>query len=48
VLYFLDKEPIPETGKIEQQDSTNQEQATPTFGVDDPEVRNTILALKVT
>jgi hypothetical protein len=32
---------------MEQQPSANQEQATPTFGVDDPDVRDTIKTLKV-
>jgi hypothetical protein len=35
------------TGNANAELSTSQEQAEPTYGVDDPEVRNTIKALKV-
>jgi hypothetical protein len=46
-LSVPDTEPRPETGNTDKQLSTIQEQAEPTYGVDDPEVRNTIKALKV-
>jgi hypothetical protein len=46
LLSFPDTEPAPEKETVNQQLSTNQNQATPQYVVD-PEVQDTIKALKV-